>query len=72
MPFSLINADALDSFVMRKMKEVWRRRYPEYDETTREKLFRCTKHESRTYVGNFEEKILALYNQKLREFGIVN
>jgi hypothetical protein len=72
IPFSLVDADTLDSFLMRKMKEVWKRRYPEYDEATRERLFRCTKYESRAYVGNFEEKILALYHEKLREFGIAN
>jgi hypothetical protein len=67
-PFPL---DTLDSYLLEKMRKIWGSRYPEYDEVTRNKIFRCTKYESRAYVGNFEEKILALYFQRLREFGIL-
>jgi hypothetical protein len=67
---SFFPLDALDTFLLEKMKGVWAKRYPEYDKDTRERIFRCTKYESRAYVGNFEEKILALYEQKLRAFGV--
>ena len=71
MLFSLVPADKLDTYLLERMKSVWAKRYPEFDEETRERIFRCTKHESRAYVGNFEEKVLALYEQKLREFGVL-
>ena len=70
IPFSFIAADTLNTYLMNKMAAIWARRYPEFDDTTRRKIFRCTKSESRAYVGNFEEKILAIYEQKLREFGV--
>ncbi len=70
-PFRFIPADKLDEYLMKKMEAVWARRYPEFDEETRSKIFRCTRHESRAYVGNFQEKVLALYSQRLREFGVV-
>ena len=70
LPFTLFPADKLDTYLLHKMKCVWARRYPEFDDTTRDNIFRCTKHESRAYVGNFQEKVLALYAQKLREFGV--
>ncbi|HXX64388.1 MAG TPA: hypothetical protein VEO56_11395, partial [Bacteroidota bacterium] len=57
--------DALDTFLMRLMHRVWRDRYPQVDAAVREKIFLCTKCESRAYVGNFQGKILASYGQKL-------
>jgi hypothetical protein len=72
LPFSLIPADKLDTVLLKKMKAVWMKRYPGYDDKMRDRIFRCTKHESRAYVGNFEEKILALYDLRLREFGVAD
>lgn len=71
-PFSLIPADRLDTYLLKNMRTVWAKRYPQYDDRTRERIFRCTKYESRAYAGNFEEKILALYDQRLREFGVAD
>ncbi len=71
-PFRFLPSDRLDTYLLRKMKQTWARRYPEFDEQTRERLFRCTKQESRAYVGNFEEKILAVYAQKLRDAGVAD
>lgn len=70
LPFSLIPADRLDTFLLHQMKSVWARRYPEYDEETRERIFRCTKNESRAYGGNFEDKVLAVYEQKMKDHGV--
>jgi hypothetical protein len=72
LPFVFIPADKLDTYLLKKMRAVWKRRYPGYDDETRDRIFRCTKHESRAYVGNFEEKILTLYDQRLREFGVAD
>ncbi len=72
LPFTLFNATKLDIYLMNKMEIIWATRYPLFDERTRRSIFKCTRCESRAYVGNFQEKILALYNQRLRDFGILN
>lgn len=69
-PFGWFEAKHLDEYIRLRMERVWSKRYPEFDELTRQKIFRCTREESRTFVGNFEDKILALYEQKLKEFGV--
>lgn len=71
LPFRLFDATRLDIRLMKMMERVWARRYPHLDETTRRRIFRCTRTESRAYVGNFQEVILALYERRLRSFGIV-
>ncbi|HTK83313.1 MAG TPA: hypothetical protein VL633_13585 [Bacteroidota bacterium] len=65
IPFMWGWIDSLDSLLMKMMKRVWEKRYPHYDATTREKLFRCTPTESCAYVGNFSDKILGFYRDKL-------
>lgn len=70
IPFALLPAEALDRSLERMMERVWARRYPEYDEETRKRIFRCSRFESRAYVGDFQEKILARYEQRLRDFGV--
>ncbi len=70
LPFSLIPAHALDSFLLKKMESVWERRYPQFDPVTRKKIFRCTKTESRAYIGNFETTVLTAYRERLEKFGV--
>jgi len=65
-PFALIPADRLDTILLHAMKRVWARRYPEFDDATRDRLFRSTRHESRAYPNNYQDKILALYDEKLK------
>ncbi|HJW30179.1 MAG TPA: hypothetical protein VJ508_13145, partial [Saprospiraceae bacterium] len=60
----------LDKRLMIVMKRVWEKRYPEYDATTRDRIFRCTPTESCAYVGNFSDKILALYGEKLNQYNL--
>jgi hypothetical protein len=69
-PFRFIPAGRLDSYLLGLMEQTWARRYPEFDDETRRRIFRCTKTESRAYAGNFQDKILAVYEQRLREFGV--
>ena len=64
-------ADRLDHALMEIMKRVWKKRYPEYDEETRERLFRSTTTESRAYAGNFASKIFSIYEEKLRRYQLV-
>jgi hypothetical protein len=71
-PFRFIPADRLDAYLLEMMQKTWARRYPEFDEQTRKRIFRCTKSESRAYVGNFQDRILAVYAQRLREFGVAS
>ena len=70
LPFSFLPSDRIDRYFLRKMKVIWAKRYPEFDEETRNRIFRSTRDESRAYVGNFQDKILAIYDQKLRKFGV--
>ena len=65
LPFTGAWVDRLDTRLMEMMKSVWARRYPEVDVTTRERIFRCTPSESCAYVGNYSEKVLALYRDRL-------
>jgi len=71
LPFRILPCDRLDEYILQKMTLLWKKRYPDFDDETREKIFRSTRHESRAYVGNYQQKILYLYHQKLREYCIV-
>lgn len=71
-PFALLPADALDKYLLHAMRRVWRDRYPELDDQTRERMFHSTREESRAYGGDFQEKILTLYEQKLKEYGVAD
>lgn len=72
LPFRWFDASRLDERLMHAMERIWARRYPQYDEATRQRVFRCTRGESRAYVGNFQEMILALYHHRLKAFGLGN
>ncbi|HEV8538649.1 MAG TPA: hypothetical protein VGR15_06960 [Bacteroidota bacterium] len=63
-------ANHLDRLLMEAMKRIWAKRYPQYDPAMRDKIFRCTPTESCAYVGNFSDKILSLYNDRLREYDL--
>lgn len=63
-----IDADALDDRLLWIMQRVWRKRYPQLDEETRDRILRSTKGESRAYLGDFEEWVLAAYRRNLREY----
>ncbi len=67
IPFSGHWADSLERSLMHMMIRVWARRYPQYDARTRAHIFRSSEHESRAYVGNFSQKVMALYDAKLHE-----
>jgi hypothetical protein len=60
-------ADALDAKLMNLMRELWKKRYPEYDTPTQERIFRSNDKESRAFIGNFSDKVLSRYNEKLKE-----
>jgi hypothetical protein len=70
LPFRWLPAESMDTWLLGMMERTWKKRYPEFDDETRRRIFRCTKGESRAYAGNFQEKILALYTQRLRAFEV--
>ena len=70
LPFAGAWANRLDRYLMNSMERIWRKRYPEYDEATRENIFRCSEHESRAFIGNFAGTILALHQEKLRQHNL--
>lgn len=67
---SLLPLDRIDIRLQEWMKEVWVRRYPDMDPRVREEIFKSTRDESRAYVGNFQNRILDLYAQKLSRSGL--
>jgi predicted nucleotidyltransferase len=71
-PFLLLPADRIDTWLMRAMERVWARRYPQFDEQTRARIFRCTRQESRAYAGNYQERILAQYDERLLSRGVAD
>jgi hypothetical protein len=71
-PLKALPLDRMDTALLRAMERIWERRYPQFDPETRSRIFRCTKSESRAYVGNFQEKILAQYDAKLRDHGVID
>lgn len=70
MPFTGHWVDRLDTWLMHRMMGYWKKHYPQFNEETREAIFKCTKKESRAYAGNFSGRILNLYHDKLKEYGI--
>ena len=52
------------------MQNVWTKRYRDVDAMTREKIFRCTRNESRAFAGNFAGKIDARYQEKLKSYNL--
>ncbi len=68
--FRLVPADRLDTFLMIQMEKIWRRRYPQFSDEDRNRLFRCTKSESRAYPGDFQNRILDQYAERLARFGV--
>lgn len=71
LPFRGTWPDRLDQYLMQTMRRIWKKRYPQYDDATRERIFRCSVHESRAYVGNFSDKVLSLYQKKLIENNLI-
>lgn len=68
---ALLPCNRLDCFLQGRTKRHWKHRYPGYDTATHERVFRSTRGESRAHVGNFQERILRLYNARLRDHGLV-
>jgi hypothetical protein len=70
LPFRFFPADRLDGWLMRMMERTWARRYPHFDAATRSRIFRCTRTESRAYAGNFQDRILTRYGERVRSLGV--
>lgn len=71
IPFMFLPSDTIDDWLMHSMARIWQRRYPEFDDETRDRIFKCSQHESRAHIGNFQDKVLASYKQRLRNFGLM-
>ncbi|MBS4027657.1 MAG: hypothetical protein KGZ58_03375 [Ignavibacteriales bacterium] len=59
-----------DSWLMRRTEHLWKSRYPQFDEETRNRIFKCKSYESRAFVLNFEDKVLQRYEQVLKQQNI--
>ncbi len=70
IPFSGTWADRVDLRLMDLWEKTWKRRYPQLSDNEREFRFRCSPTESRAFGQELGSKILALYNEKLSQFGL--
>lgn len=70
LPFAGSWVNTLERRLMIFMQDLWKKRYPHYDAQTREKIFRSSNNESRAFIGNFSEKVLSLYQAKLKEHNL--
>jgi hypothetical protein len=61
---------ALDDWLMKKTEQIWKSRYPQFDEETRSRIFKCKPYESRAFVLNFEDKVLQRYEVELKKRNI--
>jgi len=60
-------SSALDNWLMKKTEKIWKSRYPQFDEVTRNRIFKCKLYESRAFVLNFEDKVLHRYEVELKK-----
>jgi hypothetical protein len=65
LPFRGAWPDRLDRSLMNSMKRIWKKRYPQFDASTRDRIFRSTPTESTAYVGNFSDTVLEMFERKL-------
>jgi hypothetical protein len=68
--FSVLPADKIDRHLMARMAALWKTRYPDFTDEVRARIFRSTRSESRAYAGNYQDRILRMYRQKLVELGV--
>jgi len=68
--FRFLPADALESFLLERMKRYWERQYPQFNRETRTIIFRSTRGESRAYAGNYQDRVLQSYAMRLRAHGL--
>ncbi len=62
--FDLVPSDSLDTRLLRAMKRVWERRYPDGDDAKHARSFRSTKTESRMYPLDYQDLVLAQFTQR--------
>jgi hypothetical protein len=71
LPFRGRWGDQLDQWLMEKMRNVWKRRYPHLSEEERDNRFRTSPDESSAYTVEHGKEILTLYAERLRRFGLL-
>ncbi len=71
--FILLNfiLNYLEKYFFAKTKKYFGKKYSNLGSDIVSKIFKSTPFESRAFVGNFEDKVLSLYNQKLSEHNIL-
>ncbi len=60
--------ERLDRRLMNGWRRIWRRRYPTLTDEQRESLFRCERHISTAYAGDFQPKVQQAYLERLERF----
>ncbi len=69
---SVLPLDRIESHLLVTMRLYWLRKYPEFDDDTRSSVLRSTRSESLAYLGNYRERILRSYDERLSRYGLPN
>lgn len=70
IPFGNRLGDKLDDFLMKKMKGIWKKRYPHLTNEKLDSLFRVRKSVSKAHGPDFETKVMNAYKQKCFDMNI--
>ncbi|MBI4428932.1 MAG: hypothetical protein HY562_07420 [Ignavibacteriales bacterium] len=70
LPFDNMAGNKIDTWLMNRWRNLWRRRYPHLNEEQRDRLFRCRSFISTAYGEDFLSKVIDSYNSRLRKFSI--
>ncbi len=62
--------DAIDTWLLKRWKIVWSKRYTALNDAQRDKLFQCEPHVSTAYVRDFFPGITKEYEKRLDQFGL--
>lgn len=64
-------SDKLDKYLMKRTGYYWEKKYSNISPEDRNQMFRTTPRVSKVHPQNLQDKILDMYNQKLKEFNLV-
>lgn len=70
LPYFGFIGNGLNNWLMRFTGRHWEKKYAHLSESERNHMFRTKPDVSKTHPGNMQKRILALYNEKLKEFNL--
>ncbi len=70
LPYSGFIGNSLNNWLMKFTARHWEKKYAHLNESERNHMFRTKPDVSKTHPGNMQKRILAMYNEKLKEFNL--